>query len=91
LDPKETTISIIAGIMKMGIKDISINAPIEIKNTAANTSRIGVVTTRAILALLDSATNTPAKKAPVATDRPNRLAPKDNPTANPRMPIRNRA
>lgn len=64
--------------MKMGISDTSISAPIEIKKTAA--SLIGVVITLATLALLDSATKTPAKNAPVATESPSRLAPKDNPT-----------
>jgi hypothetical protein len=88
LEAKEVKISSIAGIIKKGIKDTSINAPIEIKNIAANTSRIGVVITLATLALFDSATNTPAKKAPVATDRPNRLAPKDNPTASPKMTVK---
>ena len=73
------------GTMKTGINDTSINAPIEIKNMAANSSRIGVVNTLAALALFDSAINTPAKKAPVATDRPSRLAAKDKPTASPKM------
>lgn len=88
LDVNEVKINSTAGIMKIGINDTSINAPIEMKNTAANTSRIGVVITLATVALFDSATNTPAKNAPVATDRPNRLAPKDNPTANPKITIK---
>ena len=51
---------------------------------------MGVVNTLA-LALFDSAINTPAKKAPIATDRPSRLAAKDKPTASPKMTIRSRA
>ena len=63
-------------------------APIDIKNIAANISLNGVVITLATLALFDSATNTPAKNAPVATDNPSSLAANDKPNANPRITIR---
>ncbi len=43
----------------------------DIKNIAANISLNGVVITLATLALFDSATNTPARKAPVTTDKPS--------------------
>ncbi len=69
-EENEATIRIKAGIIKNGISDISINAPIEIKKRAANTSRNGVVITLATGAVFDSATRTPAKNAPVATDNP---------------------
>jgi hypothetical protein len=52
-----------------GTRLISINAPIDIKNIAA-ISLNGTVITLVIEELLDSATNTPARKAPVATNRP---------------------
>lgn len=65
-DAKDAKISSIAGIKKIGINDTSIRAPIEIKNTEANRSLIGVVITLATFALFDSATSTPAKRAPVA-------------------------
>jgi hypothetical protein len=55
---------IVAGIMKIGIYDISIRASIEMKNTAANIPLRGIVTILATDALLDSATNTPARKVP---------------------------
>ena len=51
----------------------------------------GIVITLAILALFDSATNTPAKNAPVATERPSSLAANDKPNANPRITIRSNA
>ena len=87
-DAKDVKTSNIAGIISKGIWDKSINAPIDIKNIAANISLSGIVRTLATLALFDSATNTPAKKAPVATDRPNSLAANDKPNANPRITIR---
>ena len=59
-----------AGTIKAGISDISISAPMEIKNKAANISLNGVVITLATDALLASAIRTPAKNAPVATDNP---------------------
>jgi hypothetical protein len=61
---------IAAGTIKIGINEISIRAPIEIKNMAPNISLRGIVIILATDALLDSATNTPARKAPVATDKP---------------------
>lgn len=90
-EANDVTIRIMAGTMKKGIRDISINAPIDIKNNAANTSLNGTVTTLAICALLDSATNTPARNAPVATDRPRELAINDRPNANPSIEIRSKA
>ena len=60
----------------------------DIKNIATNISLNGVVITLATLALFDSATNTPAKKAPVATDKPSSLAANDKPNANPRITIK---
>jgi hypothetical protein len=57
----------------------------EIKNNAAKTSLRGIVSTFAMAPLLDSATITPAKKAPVATDNPSHFATNDNPKANPRI------
>jgi hypothetical protein len=59
-----------AGTIKIGINEISIKAPTEIKNMAPNISLRGIVTILATDALMDSATNTPARKAPVATDKP---------------------
>ena len=87
-DAKDVKTSNIAGTISKGIWDKSINAPIDIKNIAANISLKGIVITLATLALFDSATNTPAKNAPVATDRPNSLAANDKPNANPRITIR---
>ena len=67
-EANEVKMSIIAGTMNKGISDIFINAPIDIKNNAENTSLNGIVTTLATVALFDSATNTPAKKAPITTE-----------------------
>ena len=63
----------------------------DIKNNAAKTSLRGIVTTFATAALFDSATSTPAKNAPVATDNPNSFATNDNPNANPRITTRSNA
>src|SRR5918999_602674 len=71
LEANEARMRIAAGSMNTGISEISIRAPIEIKNMAPNMSLSGIVTILAAVALLDSATNTPARKAPVATDKPN--------------------
>jgi hypothetical protein len=60
-----------AGTIKIGINEIAIRAPTEIKNMAPNISLRGIVTILATDAFLDSATNTPARKAPVATDKPS--------------------
>src|ERR671931_1338862 len=87
-ETKEVNISTIAGTIKNGMRDISISAPIDMKNKAENTSLNGIVTTLATAALFDSATNTPAKKAPMTTDRPNILAANANPNAKPRITIR---
>src|ERR687885_65847 len=86
-EAKEVKMSIIAGIMNEGITDIFINAPIEIKNIAENTSLRGIVSTLTTAALLDSATNTPAKKAPITTDSPRSFAANDSPNAKPRITI----
>lgn len=87
-EAKDVKISNIAGKMSKGIREKSIRAPIDIKNIAANMSLNGIVITLATLALFDSATNTPAKNAPVATERPSSLAAKDKPNANPRITMR---
>lgn len=71
LETKEARIRIAAGSMNTGISEISIRAPIEMKNRAPNMSLRGIVAILATDALLGSATSTPARKAPVATDRPN--------------------
>jgi hypothetical protein len=68
-EANEVNISINADSMMKGTRLISINAPIDIKNIAA-ISLNGTVITLVIEELLDSATNTPARKAPVATNRP---------------------
>ena len=73
-EAKDDRISTIAGTMNKGINDIFINAPIEIKNSAENTSLNGIVMTFAIAAVFDSATRTPAKKAPITTESPKALA-----------------
>src|SRR5919206_320341 len=65
-EAKEVKMSIIAGIMNDGIKDTFINAPIEIKNIAENTSLSGIVTTLATAALLDSATDWRTARALIA-------------------------
>ena len=87
-EAKEVKMSIIAGIMNDGIKDTFINAPIETKNIAENTSLSGIVSTLTTAALLDSATNTHAKKAPITTDSPKSFAANDNPNAKPRITIK---
>jgi hypothetical protein len=58
-----------AGTIKIGISEISIRAPTEIKNMRQTYPLGGSVTILATDVLLDSATNTPAGKAPVATDK----------------------
>ena len=60
-----------AGTIKIGIGEISIKAPPEIKNMAPNIPLREIVTILATDALLDSATNTPAIKASMATDKPS--------------------
>jgi hypothetical protein len=90
-EANEIRININAGTMKKGIRDTSINAPIDIKNIAANISLNGTVITRDTCALLDSAINTPARNAPVATDNSRYEARKDNPKAKPSIEIRSKA
>ena len=86
-EAKEDKMSTIAGTMNNGINDISISAPIDIKNSAENTSLSGIVMTFAIAAVLDSATRTPAKKAPITTDSHSDLAANDNQNARPSITI----
>ena len=89
-EANEVSIRISAGNMKKGTRLISISAPMDIKNIAANISLNGIVITFAIEELLDSATNTPARKAPVATDRPREFAINDRPKASPNIKIRSK-
>lgn len=70
-DTKDTMIKINAGKINDVMLEISIKIPIDTKNTAENTSLNGIVITLAREELFDSATKTPAKKAPVAVDNPN--------------------
>src|SRR5678815_2046675 len=67
---KAVSINTITGTMYDGISEIFTNAPIDTKNNAENTSLNGIVITFATVALLDSATKTPAKNAPITTDKP---------------------
>ena len=67
----DTAINIRAGTMNSGKSEISINAPTDTKNKAANMSLIGVANTLETACDFDSAINTPAKKAPAATDIPS--------------------
>jgi hypothetical protein len=46
----------------------------DIKNKAENMSLKGIVITFATVALFDSATKTPAKNAPITTDKPKIFA-----------------
>ena len=82
---------IIDGMITIGIRAMLINAPIEIKNNAANTSLRGTVMTLAIEAVLDSATRTPAKNAPITPDNPNHLEKNAKPIRSPRISIYNNA
>src|SRR5215475_801848 len=74
----DITTNIITGSIKIGRSRISISAPTETKNNAANISLIGVARTLVTECTLDSAISTPAKNAPVATDIPISYATKDN-------------
>ncbi len=76
-------------MINSGIFDTSTRAPIDTKNNAANTSLRGIVMTRAIPALLDSATSTPARNAPITGDNPSSMATKDKPKARPSITIIN--
>src|SRR6476619_382118 len=78
-----TIIKTIAGIIKSGINLKSIRAPTDTKNNAAKISLTGVDKTEAIACDFDSAINTPAKKAPAATEIPNSNAKKAIPKAKP--------
>ena len=80
----DTTTKTTTGTMKIGKSLMSISAPTETKNKAANISRIGVARTFVTEWTLDSAISTPAKKAPVATDMPISYATNDKPNATPR-------
>src|ERR671910_1522407 len=88
---KAVSINTITGTMYNGISEIFTNAPIDTKNNAENTSLNGIVITFATVALLDSATKTPAKNAPITTDKPKILAMKDRPKASPNITIKRRA
>ena len=79
---------IMAGIMNAGISDTFMSAPIDMKNSAENISRNGIVIILATAALLLSATSTLARKAPTTTDMPRPFARKDNPKAMLRIVIR---
>ena len=68
-----------AGTIKSGSMLMFISAPTETKNRAANMSRSGIDSTRAMACDLDSATNTPAKKAPAATEMPMWFAMNERP------------
>jgi len=59
-------------------------APTEIKNIATNISLIGLESSFATSADFDSATSTPAKNAPIATDNPTTFANKAYPKHKPR-------
>ena len=87
-EANELKISTNAGTINKGIRDTSINAPIDIKNRAANISLRGIVITRAVAAFLYSDTNTQASNAPVAAYRPRPLSANDKPNASPRITIK---
>ena len=80
---------IIDGMITIGIRATLIQR-IK-KNNAANTSLRGTVMTLAIEVVLDSATRTPAKNAPITPDNPNHLEKNAKPNASPRMTINNKA
>lgn len=63
---------------------MSINAPTETKKIAANMSFIGLARIFEISADFDSATSTPARKAPIPTDSPTRLDNKAYPKHKPK-------
>lgn len=73
-----------AGIMNTGIKLISISVPTETKNKATNISLMGVVKMLVTACDLDSAINTPAKKAPTVTEIPSKFETYAKPKARPR-------
>ncbi|CAN5591048.1 hypothetical protein BH23THE1_BH23THE1_34630 [soil metagenome] len=73
-----------AGIMNTGIKLISIKTPTETKNKATNISLMGVVKMLVTACDFDSAINTPAKKAPAATEIPSKFETYAKPKARPR-------
>ena len=88
---KAVSINTITGTMYNGISETFTNAPIDIKNNAENTSLNGIVITFATVALLDSATKTPAKNAPITTDKPKIFEMKERPKASPNITIKRRA
>ncbi len=90
-EAKDVNISIIAGTMYRGRIETFINAPIDIKNRAANMSLKGIVIILATAALLLSATSTPARNAPMTTDMPKPLARNDNPKARLSIVIKSKA
>ena len=72
------------GMINTGIRLMSISAPTDTKNRATNISLIGVVRMLVTAWDFDSAIKTPAKKAPTATDIPNRFEIYANPNARPK-------
>src|ERR1051325_10752877 len=81
----DTKINAKAGTMNMARRLISIKAPTDTKNIAANISLIGVAMTLVTEWTFDSAINTPAKNAPVATDILISYAIKERPNAIPKI------
>src|SRR5215212_5513658 len=77
----DITINTKAGTINVAKRRISINAPTDTKNIAANISLIGVAITLVTEWTFDSAINTPAKNAPVATDILVSYAIKERPNA----------
>jgi hypothetical protein len=90
-EAKEVSMRIMAGTMNAGISDTFMSAPIDMKNSAANISRKGIVIILATAALLLSATSTPARNAPTTTDIPSPFAINDNPKAMLSIVIRSSA
>src|SRR5688572_5196159 len=89
--PNDVAIRMSAGIMNIGSSLTSMSAPTDTKNSAANMSFSGVVIILAIDWVFDSATRTPAKNAPAATDMPMENAMNDRPNATPSTVMRIRS
>jgi hypothetical protein len=70
LAARDTATKTRAGTMKSRRRVTSIKAPTDTKNKAANISLSGVAKTLVTECDFDSAINTPAKKAPAATEIP---------------------
>ena len=67
---RDTATKTRAGTMKSARRVISIKVPTDTKNKAANISLSGVAKTLVTACDFDTAINTPAKKAPAATEIP---------------------